>query len=221
MYPTAAMILTMYVNRDPVRRAMYRRNIHAWIQRTQLPLFVVESSAEPIFYLHPRITWVTFQQEEKADYQPTSTVREAQALQYVWREQGSVLREFHWVFKCTAKYFLPAFTLHLRQIPKEKDIIFQHRHDDSIRWQQSELFGMTPHYWEFFLRHYDAPDYQSTVMERRLHGMDVDYCVAKSPGLPVPGMLWPLSFLPSIYRLPELAVLYRTPRASGDTLPSL
>jgi hypothetical protein len=59
------------------------------------------------------------------------------------------------------------------------------------------------------------------VMERRLYNLDVVYGVAKSPELPVPGMVWPLSFLPLIYRLPELIVLYRTPRASGDTLPSL
>lgn len=116
------------------KREYYIKAITQWLE-TDLPIFIVESSG----YTFPefkdtRLKVCSFNLEGLA----SSSQYEARSILYAMDYFKEDMKNYTHIFKITARYFLDV-TNKLTFI--DEDIILQHQCNDSIEWNNSEIFG--------------------------------------------------------------------------------
>ena len=189
-----AILLTMYHTEDTSE--MYIKNIEDWA-KTGLDIYIVNSSPLPILFKHPKITYYHYDQKYPriplGSFGPSMAERDS----ILHAAKLMPLEKYGMIFKVTAKYFCPEFVSLLSSIPSDTDIVFQHQHN--ANHQNSELVGFTS---SLFISCISKIHTHLWGFESMLYSLsnDKDY---------------------SIYRLPPLSILRKTPRSNGSILDHL
>lgn len=202
-----AIILTSTINvtgkvllDHEVRKAMYLRVIDFWLNSTNFPIFLVESSGINFAanVTHPRFTSVT----KKIPITPKVQGGQAEALSVLLYLDSGLLDEYDFIFKITCKYFLPNFQSRLEALTSSPDMIFPAFFDKG--WQNSEYFGFKKHLGHHILDWLVANS--NDIMEVNLHRL-------KSP----PRNSYNGTNLKWI-NLPQIDLLWPVQRSHGDFL---
>jgi len=134
-----AILLTSCVRtnipNDP-KMLYYLRAIKDWLEKTDLPIFIVESSG----YTFPefkdtRLKVCSFDLQN----QPSSSQYEAKSILFAMDYFKEDFKFFSHILKVTARYYVNVQNLlsHVSNV----DIILQSHVNHDIKWNNSELFG--------------------------------------------------------------------------------
>jgi hypothetical protein len=118
-------------------QGIYRKVINRWLNKTNIPIFVVDSSN----YTYPefsntrlRVCSFTFSQLS------SSTICEANSIFYAL-ENCKELSNYDYVIKVTGKYYIPFMYTNISYVLDGHDLYFQQRRNFYRRTQNSEVFG--------------------------------------------------------------------------------
>lgn len=173
-----AVLLTSCVRTsDPLdhRKEYYRRAIHDWLTKTNLPIFVVESSGYtfPEFH-HPRLKVCSFNLENE----PTLSHYEAKSILYALEHFKEELLPYTHILKVTARYFFPIEPI-LAQVPSHIDIVLQYSVNHAHEWNYSEVYGFKKGTEQIFLEKISS----TMLMEQVIYQFSKTHSVARLPPL--------------------------------------
>jgi hypothetical protein len=143
------VLLTTCRNRtDPdstlAHEALYKKQIVRWVEESQLPIFVVESSGIGFPELEKKyanLHVITMTITEKG----SSSISEALSmLEAVKRmEDYDIYQNRRYIMKVTGRYFLKGAKKVIdKKLRVGADFYVQRHFNDTIHWQNSEYFGM-------------------------------------------------------------------------------
>jgi hypothetical protein len=138
--PKYAILLTSCVretpNQSPSRLSYYLRAIDSWLNKTNLPIFIVESSNYnfPEFN-NTRLKVCSFDLQNQA----SSSQYEAKSILFAMEAFKEELKEYTHVLKVTARYYIECENL--LQNLENVDLILQYQVNHDIEWNNSEVFG--------------------------------------------------------------------------------
>ena len=175
-----AVLLTSCVRTaDPLdhRKEYYRRAIHDWLTKTNLPIFVVESSGYTFseFY-HSRLKICSFNLEN----QPSLSHYEAKSILYALDHFKEDLLPYTHILKVTGQYFFPIEPI-LDKVPPDIDIVLQSTVIHSDGWNNSEIFGFKKGTEQIFLKKV-GPCFES-LMEHVIYEFSKTHPAARFPPL--------------------------------------
>jgi hypothetical protein len=148
--PEWGVLLTMCFRRDSVKseeehEILYHGIIEKWLQHTDLPIFVIETSGFQLNITHERLWYFTFDDPHRKKV-GSSSILEANALNRAMEEMNSLpaAANITHVLKVTGRYFLEGVE---EQISKHADLrspvlLLQTHRNEDIKWQNSEYFGI-------------------------------------------------------------------------------
>lgn len=118
----------------------YRQAINAWLQKTTLPIFIVESSGYKFEeFKHTRLKIYTFNLSEPL---ASTSQYEAQSILAAIAYFTNDLKPYTHILKVTARYFVPNMPHILKSLVKPIDLVCQHLENPTIKHQNSEIFGI-------------------------------------------------------------------------------
>jgi hypothetical protein len=134
-----AVLLTSCVRshkkNDP-RMSYYLRAINDWLNKTELPIFIVESSGYNFpEFKDTRLKVCTFDLINE----PSSSHSEAKSILYAMEQFKNEFQPYTHILKVTARYFVDV-EKYLSCI-SDVDIILQSQVNHEIKWNNSEIFG--------------------------------------------------------------------------------
>jgi hypothetical protein len=130
----AILLTTCFAeNSDKNKKKYYERSLNMW-DKTKLPIFVVESSNYSFKKFKHLKTCSTNILNE-----PSSTQYEAKSILYALDFFKEDLSSYTHILKITGRYFLDIKKL-LNNLPCV-DLLLQHSYNNSIKWNNSEIFG--------------------------------------------------------------------------------
>lgn len=179
------------------RRQIYERNLRLWLDRTTLPVLIVDSSGHKFEgFEHERLVGVV--SVTLPDVNHCSSVYEALSLLAVMSSDHA--KPYDRFVKVTARYFCPGLEALLNEIPDDVSII--HQSMCSENWCNSEVFGFTR---EVFVDLFKHVVFQGKFMENALYSVQTAGPVGRRSA-----------------RLPQIAI-HELVRRGGDglTLPHL
>ena len=166
----------------------YRRAIINWLLKTNLPLFIVESSGFTFpGFSNSRLNVCTCDLRDRA----SSSQYEADSILFAMDYFKDKLKDYTHILKVTARYYVNIENI-LPNI-KDVDIVLQSQSNNSIEWNNSEIFGFRNGV-ENFLKEIATPNLG--IMEK---------------------LIYKFSLTHSFDRLPPLKNIYKVPRG-GDNL---
>jgi hypothetical protein len=177
----------------------YTRAIELFLNSTELPILVVESSGYHFNISHKRFRQHAFNGTQQL---ASSTQQEAASILRAF--DVGLLDGFAKIIKVTGKYYLPDLEKEIKEIPAHACIIYQQTHAVGRNkwwrrraWQNSEVFGFCSE----FVRPIFGPIARSTscAMEHALVDMH-------------------LALNTSSYRLPALRIQHKVRRGDGSVL---
>ena len=142
-----AILLTACFNRNGkekeyLRKAYYMIAIHNWLNKTNLPIFIVDSSDYTYPEFHDtRLRVCSFNQNDIDKNYHSSSQYEAHSIIYAMDYFKNELKEYTHIIKITGRYYLNIEEILSNLENEDCDVIVQHQHNDEISWQNSELFG--------------------------------------------------------------------------------
>jgi hypothetical protein len=146
---------TVYINTDykneynspESRLNIYIDSINEWLQKTNLIIYVVESSNYnfPEYSNNPRVKVYSFKSSNNINCNDCS------ATPY---EAESILKAFNYfklynydnIIKITGKYFIPNMETLIENIPDNSEIFLQNSYNNDLKQQNSEIFGCKTKY---------------------------------------------------------------------------
>mgnify|MGYP006267358583 CR=1 FL=1 len=157
------------------RKSLYEKQIKRWLEETNLPIFVVESSGYGFDNLltsykdKRKLVVVTFHQEND---DKSTTIKERNSVRYLLDhiQTNDEYRNCKYVLKVTGKYFLEHFEDQIPTFPKDKDMFLQKKRDENTKIQHCEFFGMRKELLPDFLDSIDKH-----IMERELYDFSSRY----------------------------------------------
>jgi len=168
------VLLTMCVDRfkkgdeDDMeqRTQLYRTQLQKWLEKTNLPIFAVESSNNANFLKeiadkNERLTYYVFDPNEAV----SSSVGEIKSLQYALQnmKENDIYNRSSHILKITGRYYLDDFENKANALEQGKDLYIQkHR---ATNFQNSEYFGMKKDVMNEFVDNFDM----SILMEDNLY----------------------------------------------------
>jgi len=156
------------------RKEYYRRAIHDWLTKTNLPIFLVESSGYTFpEFQHSRLNLCSFNLENE----PTSSHYEAKSILYALDHFKEQLLPYTHILKVTARYFFPIEPI-LTQVPPYIEIVLQSTCSHVHAWNNSEIFGFKKG-TEEFLKNIST----SMLMEQVLYQFSTSHPTARFPPL--------------------------------------
>lgn len=144
------VLLTMCFDRPTVESVaehtnIYRDVLDRWLTETGIHIFVVETSGYSLNLVHPRLTYLTFDDTSRHTV-TSSSVLEANALVFAAKEMQSyaAFKNASHVLKVTGRYFLEDIETKLHLLSKKpvKALYLQNHRNGKISWQNSEYFGI-------------------------------------------------------------------------------
>jgi len=136
-----AILLTSCVrtnerNPDDQKKEYYTRAIRDWLDKTTLPIFIIESSGYhfPEFE-NTRLRICTFNLENE----PSSSQYEAKSILYAMDYFKEELEPYTHILKVTARYFVDIEAI-ICNIP-DVDIVLQSHVNHDCKHNNSEIFG--------------------------------------------------------------------------------
>jgi hypothetical protein len=121
-----------------LKMSYYLRAIDSWLNKTSLPIYIVESSGYnfPEFD-NTRLKVCTFDLQNEQ----SSSQYEAKSILYAMNHFREEFKEYTHVIKITARYFVDCEDIFLQMQDEDCDIILQSQVNHNIKWNNSELFG--------------------------------------------------------------------------------
>uniref|UniRef100_A0A6C0IHG7 Uncharacterized protein n=1 Tax=viral metagenome TaxID=1070528 RepID=A0A6C0IHG7_9ZZZZ len=114
----------------------YLRAIHNWLNKTNLPIFIVESSGYTFpEFKNTRLKVCSFDLQN----QNSSSQYEAKSILFAMETFKEELKDYTHILKVTARYYVEVERI--LSIVREADIVFQSKVDHKTKWNNSELFG--------------------------------------------------------------------------------
>lgn len=170
------ILLTMCVKTDTIayptydhayREELYPAQVSRWLDETNLPIFVVESSGNgqifDKFKDNKRFSVVSFTQKTVS----SSSEGESASMKFLLSELESSndknFQECTHILKVTGRYFLPGIEEALRNAESNVDILLQIHKTEN--WQNSEYFGMSKSLLHQFIDSYP----EGGIMEEYLY----------------------------------------------------
>jgi hypothetical protein len=128
----------MFVNDD--KRILYEKIIDKWLSKTNVDIFIINSSGEKINKTHSRLFVHSFRQKSNYNHNIGPSIYERdsmlEAISYF------DFSRYDYVFKITGKYFVKDFENMIKNLPNDADIIFQNQ---IITYgQNTEIIGIRP-----------------------------------------------------------------------------
>jgi hypothetical protein len=171
------------------RKELYKTQLQKWLEKTELPIFVVESSDNGDFLKeveeeneritgdddeifrngvtkNERLTCYVFDANERKE----SSIGEVNSLRYAIErmKENDKYKESTHILKVTGRYFLEDFENKANQLEQDKELYLQ-PHRDTI-YQNSEYFGMKKDTIDEFIDKFDM----SILMEENLYNFSLD-----------------------------------------------
>ena len=182
--PKIVLLLTMYA--EPARLPRYQAIVNQWLEKTDVPLVIVDSAGNyrvPSSAPPGRVTLVSFIQDAQG-VGASSSVLERAAIERVLQEHGPrLVATYDLVCKVTAKYFVPELLSTLARAPSHALAVLQNN-------EQCEVYAVAPR----LLARFAAGVRCDVIMEhsiaqaaRELHSSTV----YRLPPLALPGNRWP------------------------------
>ena len=202
--PTWCILLTSCAKRpadsqeEGDRRVeMHSTVIRSWLERTKLPIYIVDSSAYPYNeFKHTRLKVISF--DMKGDEMGSSTRSEAKSILYALEK--SDIKTYSHILKVTCKYFLEDIETRLAEQSHKCDIYLQYSH--SSTGQNTELFGFKSSIGEkVFKALYDSVMNFEPYLATRINRGEGDHY--------------------SLCRFPVFKNIFNYPRANGSVLTRL
>lgn len=136
------VLLTTAVNGDEKRIKLYEEKINKWLNNTELPIYVVESSGYDFPNIkHKRFHLYTFNLIKYKD-STSSTLKEAESILYILdkiKDEPEYINA-DYILKVTGRYFLPNIEDELKKCNDNTKIYVQkHRYG---KFQHTEYFGI-------------------------------------------------------------------------------
>jgi hypothetical protein len=146
---------TVYINTDykndynspESRLKIYKESIDEWLEKTNLIIYVVESSNYkfPEYSDNPRVKVYSFKSSNNINCNDCS------ATPY---EAESIIKAFNYfklynydnIIKVTGKYFIPNIEIIIENIPDNSEIFLQNSYNNDLKQQNSEIFGCKTKY---------------------------------------------------------------------------
>jgi hypothetical protein len=114
----------------------YERSIKTWLEKTNLPIFIVESSGYSFpEFKNTRLNVCTFDLQN----QNSSSQYEAKSILFAMETFKEDLKKYTHILKVTARYYVDCESI-LSTLP-DVDIVVQSTVDHNIKFNNSELFG--------------------------------------------------------------------------------
>jgi hypothetical protein len=141
------------------RKEGYEHSINRWMNETNLPIYVVESSGYGFDDLVEkykdtgRFFVYTFTPDKSVII--SASVGECDSLVFCLKKmkETDIYQKSKYVLKVTGKYFLKGVEDILKNVPKDKDLFLQKfRHNNDGGFQNSEYFGMKKENFEYFIQ---------------------------------------------------------------------
>lgn len=135
-----AILLTSCVrqssNSNDEKVFYYQRSIKDWLEKTNLPIFIVESSGYSFpEFKDTRLKVCTFDLQD----QQTSSQYEAKSIIFAMECFKEDLKSYTHILKVTARYYVEIENI-LPRVP-DVDIVLQSQVNHDIKWNNSEIFG--------------------------------------------------------------------------------
>jgi len=139
------------------RKELYKKQIQNWLEHTNIPIFVVESSKNTSIFENlnldnnDKLTYYTL----TANNTYGSSYGEMTSIKYAleFMKENSYYNEANYILKVTGRYFLNDIENVLNNLEKGGDIYLQKRRINE--WQNSEYYGMKKDLFENFVDGYD------------------------------------------------------------------
>lgn len=153
------------------RKELYKTQLQKWLDKTEFPIFVVESSGNGDFLKeiadknemkgNERLTCYVFDANEVS----SSSIGEVNSLRHAIErmKDDDKYNETTHVLKVTGRYFLDNFENKANELEQGKELYLQ-PHRDTI-YQNSEYFGIRKDIIDEFIEKFDT----SILMEENLH----------------------------------------------------
>ena len=133
------------IESEQEHETLYRGVIKKWLEGTDLPIFVIETSGFPMNISHQRLWYFTFDDPQR-DLVRSSSILEANALSRAAKEINKLpeAENITHILKVTGRYFLQGVEEQISKhsgLPSPTLLLQTHRNEE-IKWQNSEYFGI-------------------------------------------------------------------------------
>ena len=143
---TFCIILTSFCT--PKRIPIYRSRVERWIKETPYDIYLVDSNNTGLGLKGARYTEVLFNQYKsdwfingkKAGGFIDQSICETESMKYIVNKL-KLHEKYEYIFKITAKYFIPRFNI-MELTPKTHYFIIQNRQDHP-NWNNTEIYGVS------------------------------------------------------------------------------
>jgi hypothetical protein len=126
----------------------YRKAISAWLSKTTLPIFIVESSGYQFSeFKGTRLKVYTFTLSENL---ASSSQYEARSILAALEYFKDSMSEYTHILKVTARYYIDNMRSILYE-GKPHQIYVQHLKSDVLKWNNSEIFGLRKRFFRKLL----------------------------------------------------------------------
>lgn len=117
----------------------YRKAISAWLSKTDLPIFIVESSGYKFSeFSGTRLKVYTFNLSENL---ASSSQYEARSILAALDYFKTDMKDYTHILKVTARYYVDNMRTILNEGPP-RQIYVQHLQNTPLKWNNSEIFGL-------------------------------------------------------------------------------
>lgn len=134
-----AILLTSCVrttNPNDPRMTYYLQAIKDWLEKTSLPIFIVESSGYTFpEFENTRLKVCSFDLINQA----SSSQYEAKSILFAMDYFKDDLEPYTHILKVTARYYVDVENV--LPLLSDVDMVLQSQHNDKINWNNSEVFG--------------------------------------------------------------------------------
>ena len=135
-----AILLTSCVRPKDIndkRKEYYLRAINDWLEKTNLPIFIVESSNYTFpEFINTRLKIFSFNLENE----PSTSQYEAKSILNAIEYFKDEFVNYTHILKVTARYYLDIEEI-IKPIPDNTEIVLQSCVNHSISWNNSEIYG--------------------------------------------------------------------------------
>jgi len=126
----------------------YRKAIGAWLSKTTLPIFIVESSGYQFSeFSGTRLKVYTFSLSENL---ASSSQYEARSIIAALEHFKTDMTDYTHILKVTARYYVDNMRSILYEGPP-RQIYVQHLKNDTLKWNNSEIFGLRKRFFKQLL----------------------------------------------------------------------
>jgi hypothetical protein len=144
------ILLTIAVNvndESEYRKNLYKTQILNWLRYTNYYIYVIESTGVDLNITHERLKFFSFELPKLA----SSSQGEAASILHILNiiKNDALYIDCTHILKVTGRYFLHNINGVLNNCVPDLDVYIQHHH--SIKWQNTEYFGIRKMLLENFL----------------------------------------------------------------------